>query len=295
MMDFKHYQSEARKTIQEFHSEKSTNEIIPFLGIIGEAGSVISEIKKKLRDGKSYSNFHSKLKEELGDVLWYVSAIASQQNLDLNEIAENNLKKIKDRFSDADQLNYTNFDKNFPSNESFPEEFEIEFIPFEEENRKLVKIINKDTGQSIGDPLTDNNHEDDGYRFHDIFHYGYLAHLGWSPVIRKLLKLKRKSNPETDENEDGARAQIVEELISLLVYSYSQNHNLLKYSSSVDSDVLSMVKQFSKNLEVKSCTAKMWEKAILNSYKVFNDLVENNGGRVLVSSKNRNLIYLGNK
>ncbi len=294
-MDFKHYQSEARKTIQEFHSEKSTNEIIPFLGIIGEAGSVISEIKKKLRDGKSYSNFHSKLKEELGDVLWYVSAIASQQNLDLNEIAENNLKKIKDRFSDADQLNYTNFDKNFPSNESFPEEFEIEFIPFEEENRKLVKIINKDTGQSIGDPLTDNNHEDDGYRFHDIFHYGYLAHLGWSPVIRKLLKLKRKSNPETDENEDGARAQIVEELISLLVYSYSQNHNLLKYSSSVDSDVLSMVKQFSKNLEVKSCTAKMWEKAILNSYKVFNDLVENNGGRVLVSSKNRNLIYLGNK
>jgi NTP pyrophosphatase (non-canonical NTP hydrolase) len=294
-MDFKKYQTEAEKTIQKFHSEKSTNEIIPFLGIIGEAGSVISEIKKKLRDGTSYNNFHSKLKEELGDVLWYISAIASQQNLDLEEIAEKNLRKIKDRFTDTDEVSYINFDENFPSNESFPEEFEIEFVPYEEENRKLVKIINKNTGNLIGDPLTDNNREDDGYRFHDIFHYGYLANLGWSPVIRKLLKLKRKSDPVIDENEDGARAQIVEELISLLIYSHSQDHNLLKYSHSIDSDVLSKVKELTKNLEVKSCTAKMWEKAILNSYQVFNELVENNGGRVLVSKKNRKLIYLGNK
>ena len=31
----------------------------------------------------------------------------------------------------------------------------------------------------IGDALTDNAHIDDGYRFHDIFHFAYAAVLGW--------------------------------------------------------------------------------------------------------------------
>ena len=45
--------------------------------------------------------------------------------------------------------------------------------------------------------------------------------------------------------------------------------------------------------EVSSCSGKQWEKAILNSYKMFNDLRTNNGGRIMVSKKNRSLIYLG--
>ena len=49
------------------------------------------------------------------------------------------------------------------------------------------------SGEKIGDELTDNAYKDDGYRFHDVFHSAYVAILGWSPVIRKLLKRKRKS------------------------------------------------------------------------------------------------------
>ena len=38
---------------------------------------------------------------------------------------------------------------------------------------------------------------------------------GWSPVLRSLLKLKRKTDPELDENQDGARATIIEEGIAM--------------------------------------------------------------------------------
>jgi len=293
-MDFNEYQEKAKDTIQNYDADETVNTVIPYLGIIGEAGSVISELKKKLRDGKSYSNFDNKLREELGDVLWYIAAIAHQNNMSLDEIAVENLDKIADRFSEEDSEKYVDFDEGFLDNEKFPDEFEIEFVPFEEDDgRQLVYIKDNRNGKVIGDPISDNNYDDDGYRFHDIFHYGYLAYLGWSPVIRKFLKNKRKSKPEIDENEDGARAQIIEELISLLIYNHSRNHQLLKYSRNIDSGLLKLVQQLVKQLEISVCTAKQWENTILNSYKIFNLLIENDGGRVLVSKKNRKLIYLG--
>ncbi len=66
-------------------------------------------------------------------------------------------------------------------------------------------------GVYVGDRLTDNAIEPDDYRFHDVFHYAYVAVLGWSPVIRALLRRKRKSDPKLDDAEDGARAILIEE------------------------------------------------------------------------------------
>ncbi|HKB44632.1 MAG TPA: MazG nucleotide pyrophosphohydrolase domain-containing protein [Chitinophagaceae bacterium] len=291
-MDFSSYQQEASKTIQKSSDERST-EIVPFLGIIGEIGSVVSQLKIKLRDGKSYLAYKKKLSEELGDVLWYVSAIATQNKLELEEIAENNLAKVFDRFLGAEPADYKDFDSGYPAHEQFPDEFEIQFVSYVEDDKKKLKIIDKRTDIPIGDPLTDNSYIEDGYRFHDIFHYGYLAVLDWSPVLRKLLKLKRKSNPDVDENEDGARAQIIEEMISLYIYSHALDHDLLKYSNSVDSGIIKKVQSLVGNVEVKNCSGKQWEKAILNSYDIYNKLRNNDGGRVLVSKKNRSLIYLG--
>lgn len=50
-------------------------------------------------------------------------------------------------------------------------------------------------GAELGDPLTDNTRRVDAYRFHDAIHLGFMAVLGWSPVMRALLRLKRKSSP----------------------------------------------------------------------------------------------------
>ncbi|UII77180.1 nucleoside triphosphate pyrophosphohydrolase family protein [Flagellimonas sp. HMM57] len=287
-MTFEEYQEAAKETIQDH-----ANEVVPFLGVIGEIGSVLTQLKIKLRDGEAYIAYNTKLAEEIGDVLWYLSTIATQNDILLEDVVNLNLSKIKDRFLITDPSEYIDFDSNYPPNERFPDEFEIEFITYVEDEKNKLKIIDKRDGKLIGDPLTDNSYEDDGYRFHDIFHYGYLAILGWSPVVRKLLSLKRKSKPLVDENEDGARAQITEELISLFIYHHALEHDLLKYSNSVDSGIIKKVQNLVKNTEIKECSGKQWEKAILESYKIFNDLRENDGGRVLVSKKNRSLIYLG--
>lgn len=60
------------------------------------------------------------------------------------------------------------------------------------------------------------------YRFHDVFHLAYAAVLGWSPVLRALLKCKRKSHPWLDENQDGARAILIEEGISTFVFNHAK-------------------------------------------------------------------------
>ncbi len=294
-MELNQYQIEAATTIQRNATDDRWTEIIPFLGIIGEVGSVVSQLKIKFRDGRSYVAYKKKLAEELGDVLWYIAAIATQNDLKLDEIAADNLLKIHDRFLADESLGFKDFDLDYLESERFPDEFEIEFNSFDDSGKRKLMIIDRRNNKPIGDPLTDNTYEEDGYRFHDIFHYGYLAILGWSPVLRKLLSLKRKSMPEVDENEDGARSQITEELVSLFIYHHALDHDLLKYSSSVDSGIIKRVQNLVMKTEVKDCSGKQWEKAILNSYQVFNKLRENDGGRVLVSKKNRSLIYLGKK
>jgi NTP pyrophosphatase (non-canonical NTP hydrolase) len=291
-MEFSHYQEKAKETIQK---NANDNTIVSFLGIIGEIGSLVTELKKKIRDEESYVAYKSKLCEELGDVLWYTSTIATQSDLHLEEVAKKNLEKIHDRFLKDDSSEYKDFDAGYPPNERFPDEFEIEFISFEENGKKKLKIIDKRSNTNIGDPLTDNAYIEDGYRFHDIFHYGYLAVLGWSPVLRKLMSLKRKSNHEVDENEDGARAQIIEEMVSLFIYGHALDHDLLKYSNSVDSSIIKQVKNFFSTIEVKACSGKQLEHAIINSFQVYNKLRDNNGGRVLVSKINRTLTYIGKK
>lgn len=70
-------------------------------------------------------------------------------------------------------------------------------------------------GKPLGDDLTGNAYVDDGYRFHDVIHLALIAHLSWSPVVRGLMRRKRKSkNDRVDEVEDGGRTQVVvEELL----------------------------------------------------------------------------------
>lgn len=292
-MEFSSYQQEAKKTIQEYIQGKEANKLVPFLGLIGEAGSVITELKKSLRDGKAYTSYNKKLKEELGDLLWYIATIATENSLELEEIASGNLLKIKDRFDIDQSENFIIYDEKYPESERFPREFEIQFDVINDGEKEKVKLTNNTTGEQLGDIISDNSHQDDGYRFHDIFHFGYVAFLGWSPVVRKLMKNKRKSDSNTDEIEDGARAAITEELISLYIYSYGMDHQLFKYSNSVDTEVLKTVQKLVSGIEVENCTQKQWETAIINSYKVYDELRKNGGGRVLVSIKNRKLTYLG--
>jgi len=94
-MEFNEYQKEAIKTA--FFTGDGL--VYCTLGLSGEAGEFSEHIKKMLRDDKGVLT-HDKRKSligELGDVLWYLSALAKELDTDLESIAQYNLEKIKGR------------------------------------------------------------------------------------------------------------------------------------------------------------------------------------------------------
>ena len=95
-MNFKDYQKQAVKTA--IYSP-AVDTVYPALGLASEAGEVAGKVKKYMRDGGSYIMLRDQLLDELGDVLWYVAAIARDLDIELEEIAEHNIKKLKDRQS----------------------------------------------------------------------------------------------------------------------------------------------------------------------------------------------------
>ena len=92
-MDFKTYQKKARETAQ--YPNLGSNNIYPTLGLVGEAGEVAEKVKKVIRDKGNLNQ--AELVKELGDVLFYVAALANHINSDLETVAVNNLAKLHDR------------------------------------------------------------------------------------------------------------------------------------------------------------------------------------------------------
>lgn len=103
-----------------------------------------------------------------------------------------------------------------PPEEQLPRNLKINI--FEREVGGKRYVFQTCNGLNIGDRLTDNAMTPDDYRFHDVFHYAYVAILGWSPVTRSLFRLKRKSRPKIDEAQDGARAALIEEGIATWIF-----------------------------------------------------------------------------
>lgn len=72
------------------------------LGLGGEAGEVLEEIKKMLRSEENMTfERKEKIIFELGDLLWYIAAMATELGEDLDLIAAINLEKLKDRYGSS--------------------------------------------------------------------------------------------------------------------------------------------------------------------------------------------------
>lgn len=255
-------------------TDESKKTIVSLLGLVGEIGDLHS-IFKKLIAQKGHPTFRQELSEEIGDILWYVASIASRYQLSLEEIARTNITKAEQFFLQGEE---NAFDAGYPEDEQFPRKFSVVFQEKDVGQAIQVKIqINE---MFVGDALTDNAHGDDGYRYHDVFHLAYVAILGWSPVIRALLKRKRKSKPEIDEVEDGARAMIVEEAISIFIFNQAADRDEYRDIKAIDFGLLKTVKKLCANLEVKKCSAKQWQKAIFKGFQMFHLLKENRGGTI---------------
>jgi len=352
------------------------------LGLFGEVGSLLSEAKKKQRDDASYLGYAHAVAEELGDVLWYLAAIARRSRMALSDIAaaaatnggqwqtggnetlsfhalqpqhiplakapmpqfEHSLLALagdvgllindfqagglaKDREALAGRLvavmrrliqaanesgvtieaaavkNLHKIFDRWPRERIYPEFLDAGAVADEQLPRSLTidifeRTVNGDdyvyqrcNGLNIGDRLTDNAAVKDDYRFHDVFHLAHVAVLGWSPVIRSLLRLKRKSDPRVDEVQDGARATLIEEGVTTWIFGQASNLELFEGMGVNDLpfDLLKQVREFVTGYEVEDIPLWVWEEAILQGYAAFRFLRKHRRGRVHVDMNNHRL------
>ncbi len=94
------YQKQAARTLTDTPGFDLTNKDIMTvwnaLGLAGEAGEVAEYVKKGIFHQHGIDK--KTLKKELGDVLWYIAALCTTQNLDISAIMEENIEKLKLRY-----------------------------------------------------------------------------------------------------------------------------------------------------------------------------------------------------
>ena len=343
------------------------------LGLFGETGSLLSELKKKQRDKEAYTSYQDSILEEFGDTLWYFAntalhagvnlsilaqratsslenwsfqgqtnaktfavlqglksdlvvpynngrfeqqlislagkvghlledfssgriakngdvlsadlveifrmliSAANDAEVSLEKAAKTNIEKVLDRWP-IEHKWPMHFDEGFDKDEQIPRKITLTFKEKDINGKQYV--LQQCNGINIGDRLTDNRTEKDDYRFHDVFHLAYAAILGWSPVLRALFKVKRKSNPDIDENQDGARAILIEEGISTWIFNYGTRHGYLEGFQSIDYDRLKVIREFVKGYEVETRPLWQWEQSILEGFRIFRELRSHRGGIV---------------
>ncbi len=93
-MDFSTYQKDAKKTAV-FPDALDGRFYYPAIGLAGEVGEVLNKIKKVARDRTQVNK--EDLKAELGDVLWYLSQLAEELGISMEDVAAYNLEKLRDR------------------------------------------------------------------------------------------------------------------------------------------------------------------------------------------------------
>lgn len=93
------YQNEVRRTMGTLIPAAPRELAILALGVAGEAGEVADLIKKHVGHGHPLDK--EKLILELGDVLWYVAALAESLNARMDDVASANAAKLRKRYPDG--------------------------------------------------------------------------------------------------------------------------------------------------------------------------------------------------
>jgi NTP pyrophosphatase (non-canonical NTP hydrolase) len=253
------------------------------LGLSGAVGELATRYINE-----SLSSDRTALTVQLGIIFGYLKQASTLASVTLAEAAAQNLAKTADRWP-SNRVYPQLADEDLPQEEQLPRNLGIEI--FEREVNGKTYVLQRCNDIFIGDRLTDNIMVRDDYRFHDVFHYAYATKLGWSPVMRALFRLKRKSIPAVDEGEDGARAALIEEGVAAYVFGVAKDmkHFVSREPGELSFSFLKSIRQFVKGYEVERAPLWLWEEAILSGYEAFRFLVENRRGLVTMDLINRSL------
>jgi NTP pyrophosphatase (non-canonical NTP hydrolase) len=94
-MTNKEYQEKTARTLADLPSVFD-NELHMALGMVTEAGEFADVYKKSLAYNKPID--YVNLKEELGDLLWYIANFCNLQGWNMSDVMETNIKKLELRF-----------------------------------------------------------------------------------------------------------------------------------------------------------------------------------------------------
>ena len=229
------------------------------------------------------ANSRDVLSVHLAEIFRALLEAAAIADVDLREAAQNNVYKINSRWP-TNREHTPLFDEDFHEWEQLPRKIEMHIVETQVGGRTCV--IQLCNGVEIGSRLTDNKIVEDDYRFHDVFHLANAAILGWSPCLRSLFKVKRKSRPEVDETQDGARAILIEEGLSTLVFHHALRLGYFASIQTLDYSLLKTVQDFVTGFEVDQCPLWQWEQAILDGFEVFRKLRTHRRGVVTADLSN---------
>ncbi|MGS1116517.1 pyrophosphatase [Castellaniella sp. UC4442_H9] len=215
----------------------------------------------------------------------YLRALHSS-NLIFADVVRRNVSKTRNAFMEPNLDELPTFDDEFNEEERLPNDFRIRIS-----QRNAGRSYLQWNGVFIGDPLTDNVGDPDGYRFHDVFHLANSAILHWSPVFRALIKQKRKSKGRFDEEQDSGRAIVVEEGLTAWIFMRAKELHYFEGQKKVSLDILKTIEEFTSGYEVSRCPAKLWERTILSGYAVFRQIRDAGGGWVIGNRTTRTIYY----
>jgi len=300
-MNFTTYQHEAWR-YDQYSEDPGPGLAVALLGLGGEVGDLQTAQKKRVLDGEPRADAQEVATEDVGDVLWYLADAATRLGVSLEEAAANNLTKVAQRWSphqsgfpyatgtSAGPTTSTRsdptgrlrlpaprlFDAAHKAEHRLPRQFEITIAPISPDDQDRVLPVYE--GRPCGDRLGDNAYTADNYRFHDAFHLGYAAVLGWSPVFRSISGLKRKDNDIIDDVEDGGRGIAIEEGLSAFLFDEAARSNFYATVRRVSGDALNLCRRLTANLEVRDTTDAEWGAAILAGFDAWRYLASHGIG-----------------
>lgn len=256
---------------------------VSLLRLAGEAG----DLAKRFAEGAHQHNVDA-LRGDLVNLLRPLIQAAGAEAISLQEAALHNMLKTEDRWP-TDKAFPVPTDEGLHIDEQLPRKLRV--LIYERKVNGAKFVFQKIGGMLVGDRLTDNHLPPDDYRFHDVFHFAHAAVLVWSPTTRALLKIKRKSQAEVDENQDGARAILIEEGLTTWIFEIAQNHRLFANTPTLGFDLLKSVKRFVRGYEAEKLPMWLWESAIPQGYAVFRELKDKRSGAVVTDMEQRRIWF----
>lgn len=152
-LTLRQYQNTAFSTDQK--PDSGVDLTFPLLGLFGETGSLLSEAKKKQRDSASYLGYAESVLEELGDVLWYLTDVATRSNLSISDMATKAVNGLRGDTEGTDMA-FVDLQPKHLSLRSQPTiKFEKTLLHLASEVGLLVSGYSRGTSKHLSDVLFD--------------------------------------------------------------------------------------------------------------------------------------------